>query len=160
MSDTVPRRMRRECTRLPHASLVYNFVVVWVVWNNFCFLVWLFAITVMSSFWRYLSVGIALVTWPNTWPVGTNHCSVCYCFHGNLSKYAADHRHYLHTNLRAEKRVPAINIGLKTSNDLYTCLRRKTYQMRTRELHYCKELGTCVGCLCMLIPKYGVSSRD
>jgi len=26
--------------------------------------------------------------------------------------------------------------------------------MRTRDLHYCKELGTCVGCLCMLISKY------
>ena len=32
--------------------------------------------------------------------------------------------------------------------------------MRTLELHYCKERGTCVGCLGMLIPKYAVSSRD
>ena len=32
--------------------------------------------------------------------------------------------------------------------------------MRTLELHYCKERGTCVGCFCMLIPKYAVSSRD
>ena len=32
--------------------------------------------------------------------------------------------------------------------------------MRTLELHYCKERGTCVGSLCMLIPKYAVSSRD
>ena len=46
------------------------------------------------------------------------------------------------------------------SNDLYTCLWRKTCQMRTLELHYCKERGTCVGCLGMLIPKYAASSRD
>ena len=32
--------------------------------------------------------------------------------------------------------------------------------MRTLELHYCKERGTCVGWLCMLIPKYVVSSRE
>ena len=33
--------------------------------------------------------------------------------------------------------------------------------MRTRALHYCKVLGTCVGCLCMLFPKYAaVSNRD
>ena len=32
--------------------------------------------------------------------------------------------------------------------------------MRTLELHYCKERGTCVGCLCVLIPKYAASSRD
>ena len=32
--------------------------------------------------------------------------------------------------------------------------------MRTLELHYCKERGTCVGFLCKLIPKYAVSSRD
>ena len=160
MGDTAPLRMRRESSGAPHASLVYHFVVVWVVWNNLCFLVWLFAITVMSSFWRYLFVGRALMTWPKSWPVGIDHDSVCYCFHGNLSDYAADLRHYLDTNLRADKCVPAINIGLKTSNDLYTCLRRKTYQMRTRELPYTKELGTCVGCLRMLIPKYAVSSRD
>ena len=81
--------------------------------------------------------------WPKSWPVDIDHYSVCYCFHGNVSKYAADYRHCLDTNLCGEKCVTAINIGLKTSNDLYTCLRRKTYQMRTRELHYCKELGSC-----------------
>jgi len=32
--------------------------------------------------------------------------------------------------------------------------------MRTRELHYSKEIGTRVGCLCMLIPRYAVSSRE
>ena len=69
----------------------------------------------MSSLWRYLFVGIALMTLPKTWPVGIGHCSVCYCFNGILSKYAADLRHYLDTNLRAEKCVPAINIGLKPS---------------------------------------------
>ena len=35
-----------------------------------------------------------------------------------------------------------------------------TCQMCTLQLHYCNEWGTCVGCLCMLIPKYAVSSRD
>ena len=48
------------------ASLVYHLIVVWVVWNNLYFFVWHFAITVMSSFWRYLFVGIALMTWPKT----------------------------------------------------------------------------------------------
>ena len=88
----------------------------------------------MSSFWRYLFVGIAFKTWPKSWPVGTDHCSICYCFQDNIPTYAFDLRHYLDTNLRAEKRVTAVNIGLKTSNDLYTCLRRKTCQMRTLEL--------------------------
>ena len=73
MGDTDPVRMRRASSDEPHAGhayLVYNFVVVWVVWNNLCFLVWLFAIAVMSSLWRYLFVGIALMTWPKSWPVG------------------------------------------------------------------------------------------
>ena len=56
-------------------------------------------------------------------------------------------------------RMTAVNIGLKTSNDLYTCFRTKTNQMGTRGLQFCKELGTCVGCLFMLIPQYAVSSR-
>ena len=30
-------RTRRERSGAPHASLVYNLVVVWVVWNNFFF---------------------------------------------------------------------------------------------------------------------------
>ena len=109
--------MRRESS-----GLVYNFVVVWVVWINFCFHVWLFAITVISSLWHYLFVGIAPLTRPKTWPVGIDHCSVCYCFHGSLSKYAANLRHYLDTNLRAEKCVPAINIGLNTSIMISTLL--------------------------------------
>ena len=120
VSDTAPLRMRRESSGAPHASLIYNFVVCWVVWNNFCFHVWHFAMTVMSSFWRYLFVDIALMTWPKTWPVGIDHCCAGYCLHGNLAKYAADLYHYLDTNLRAEKCVPEINIGLKTSRILYT----------------------------------------
>ena len=139
MSDTDPLRMRRASSDEAHACLVYNFVVVWVVWNNLCFIVCLFAFTVLSSFWRYLFVGIALTTWPKSWPVGTDHCSICYCFQGNASTYAFDLHHYLDTNLRAEKCVTAIHIGLKTSNDLYTCLRRNTCQMRTLQLHYCNE---------------------
>ena len=138
-SDTDPLRMRRASSDEPNACLVYNFVVVWVAWNNLCFLVWLFAINVIFSFSRYLFVGIALKTWPKSWPVDTDHCSICYCFQGNIPTYVFDLRHYLDTNLHAEKRVTAINIGLKTSSDLYTCLRRKTCQMHTLELHYCKE---------------------
>jgi len=95
MSDTAPLRMRRESSGAPHTSLVYNFVVAWVVWNNFCFLLWLFAITVMSSFWRYLFVGIALLICSKICPVGIDHCSVCYYFHDNVSTYAADLLHYL-----------------------------------------------------------------
>ena len=106
MSDTAPLRMRRESSGAPHAIMVYHFIVGWVVWNKFSFFVWLFAITVMSSFWRYQFVGISLMTWPKTWPVGIDHCSVGYCFHGNLSNYAADLRHYLDRKLRAEKCVP------------------------------------------------------
>ena len=75
------------------------------------------------GFWRYLFVGIALVAFPKTWPVGIDHCSVCDCFHSNVSKYEADLRYYLGTNLCAEKCVIAINIGLKSSNDLYTCFK-------------------------------------
>ena len=82
--DTATLRMRRESSGAPLASLVYNVVVVWVVWNNVCFLVWYFAMTIMSSFWRYLFVGIALMTWPKTWTVGIDHCSICYCFNGNV----------------------------------------------------------------------------
>ena len=59
----------------------------------------------LFSCWRYLFVGIALMAWPKTWPVGIDHCSVCYCFHDNLSKYDAGPRHYLDRNLRAEKCV-------------------------------------------------------
>ena len=89
------------------------------------------------------------------------HCIVCYFSHCNVSTYAAALPQYLGTNVRAEKRVTAVNIGLKTSNDLYTCFRRETYPMRTRALNYCTELGTCVWCLCMLFPKYAaVSNRD
>ena len=75
------------------------------------------------------------MTRPKSWPVGTDHCSICYCFQSNVSTYAFDLRQYLNTNLRAEKCVTAIDIGLKTSNDLFTCFRRKTCQMRTLELH-------------------------
>ena len=117
VSDTDRLRMRRASSDEPHACLVYHFVVVWVVWNNPWFLVWLFAIAVMSSRWRYLFVGTALMTRPKSWPVGTDHCSICYCFQGNVTTYAFELRHYLDTNLRAEICVTAINMGLKTSND-------------------------------------------
>jgi len=89
VSDTAPLRMRRENTGATPANLAYYFVDIQVVWNNICFLLWLFAITVMSSFWRYLFVGIAFMIWPKTWPVCIHHCSVCYYFHGNVATYAA-----------------------------------------------------------------------
>ena len=79
--------------------------------------------TAMSRFWRYLFVGIALMALPKTWLVGIDHCSVCVCFHGNVSKYEAGLRYYLGTHLCAEKCVIAINIGRKSSNDLYTCFK-------------------------------------
>ena len=72
MSDTTPLGIRRESSGAPHTSLIHSFVVVWVVWNNLCFRLWHFAMTVVSSFWRYLFVGIALMTWPNTSPIKTN----------------------------------------------------------------------------------------
>ena len=50
-------------------------------------------------------------------------------------------RHYLGTNLRAEYSVIAIKTGLKTSNDLYTCFRRKTKQLCTHGVHYKKAPG-------------------
>ena len=124
MSDTTHLRTRRERTGAPYASLGYHVVTVWVVWNNYClFFVWHFAMTAMSRCWCYLFVGIALMARLKTWPFGIDHCSVCDCFHGNVSKYEADLRNYLDTNLRAEKCVIAINIGLKSSNDLYTCFK-------------------------------------
>ena len=66
----------RERSGAPHASLVYHLVVAWVVWKNFCVFVWHFVMTVMSSFWRYLFVGIALKARPKIWPVGIYNCSV------------------------------------------------------------------------------------
>ena len=61
------------------------------------------------------------MAWPKTWPVGIFHRSVFYFFHGNVSNYEGGLRHFLDTNLRVEKSAMAINIGLTTSNDLYTC---------------------------------------
>ena len=43
-------KTRRERSGAPHASLVYNRVVAWVVWKNLCFFVWYFVMTVMSCF--------------------------------------------------------------------------------------------------------------
>ena len=43
-----------------------------------------------------------------TWPAGIDHCSVCCCFHGNLSKYADSFT-------RAELRLSHIRI--------YVCIR-------------------------------------
>ena len=89
----------------------------------FLFFVWHFAMTTMSRFWLSLFVGIALMALPKTWLVGIDHCSVCDCFHGNVSKYEAGLHYYLGTNSCAEKCVIAINIGRKSSNDLYTCFK-------------------------------------
>ena len=59
-----PLITRRERSGAAHASWLYNLVVAWVVWNTFCFFVWHIVMTVMSRFWRYLFVGIALIAWP------------------------------------------------------------------------------------------------
>ena len=80
-----PHRTRRERSGAPHASLLYNLVVAWVVWNSFCLFVWHIVTTVMSSFWRYLFCGIALIAWPTIWPFGIHHCCVSYWFLGNAS---------------------------------------------------------------------------
>ena len=45
-----------------------------------------------------------------------------------MSQNEAGPRDYLETILCTEYCVIAINIGLKTSKDLYTCFRRKTNQ--------------------------------
>ena len=77
-------RTRRERSGAPHASLVYNRVVAWVVWKN----LWFFRMVLRHDwlclvFWRYLFVGIALTVWPRTWPVGSYHCVARYWLHGN-----------------------------------------------------------------------------
>ena len=114
MNDTTHLRTRSDRSGAPHASLGYHIVIVWEVWKKtISFFVRHFAMTAMSRFWRYLFVGIALMALPMTWLVGIAHCSVCDCFHGNVSKYEAGLRYYLGTNLRAEKCVIALNIGLK-----------------------------------------------
>ena len=83
-SDLIPKYERQKAPRTRcERSLVYNRVVAWVVWKNLCFFVWYFFMTVMSSFWRYLFVGIALMVWPRTWPVGSYHCVARYWLHGN-----------------------------------------------------------------------------
>ena len=90
-SDLIPKcerqntlRTRRGRSGAPYVSIVYNRVVAWVVWKNLCFFLWYFVMTVMSCFWRYLFVGIALMVWPRTsWPVGCYHCIACYWLHGN-----------------------------------------------------------------------------
>ena len=70
LSDKCERHNTSENTTrengTPYASLVYHLVVVLVAWNNYCFFVWHFAMTAMSSFWRYLFVGIVLRAWPKT----------------------------------------------------------------------------------------------
>ena len=89
-SDLIPKcerqktlRTRRRRSGAPQASLACNRVVTWVVWKNLCFFVWYFLMTVMSSFWRYLFVGIALMVWTRTWPVGSYHYIARYWLHGN-----------------------------------------------------------------------------
>ena len=152
-----PLRTRRERSGATQASLLYNLVVAWIVWNTFCFFVWHIVMTAMSTFWR-------LPVWRYTAHCMANDLA---CWHLSLlhpidsmamPQTEAGRRHYLAIYLRAEYCVIAITIGIKTSNDLYTCFRSKknncvlvTYTTRKR-LAY--------GCLCMLIPKHTVSSRD
>ena len=97
-------RTRRERNGAPHAGLVYNRVVAWVVWRNLCFFVWYFVMTVMSSFWRYLFVGIALMVWQRSWPVGSYHCirTLLITWQWAMPQKEADLRHYLHTIVLVE----------------------------------------------------------
>ena len=150
MSDTT--HLRTRCERKSHASLGYYFVVVWLVWNKYWFLSY-----GTSPWMQCLSVGVTCLSAERSWHgqipglLGIYLCSVCNCFHGNVSKYEAGLRYTLDKKLRSEKCVIAINIGLKSSNNLYTCFRRKANQMWPRELNNCKSLGTWVGCLSMLL---------
>ena len=74
-SDLIPKfelqktlRTRRKRSGAPHASLVYNRVVAWVVWKNLCFFVWYFVMTVMlafaSSVCRHRRSWYGQGTWP------------------------------------------------------------------------------------------------
>ena len=110
-SDLIPKferqktlRTRRKRSGAPHASLVYNRVVAWVVWKNLCFFVWYFVMTVMSSFWRYLFVGIALMVWTRTWPIGSYQCirTLLIAWQWAMPQKEADLRHYLLTGMFAE----------------------------------------------------------
>ena len=110
-SDLIPKferqktlRTRRKRSGAPHASLVYNRVVAWVVWKNLCFFVCYFVMTVRSSFWLYLFVGIALMVWPRTWPVGSYHCirTLLSAWQWAMPQKEADLRHYLLTSMLAE----------------------------------------------------------
>ena len=52
----------------------------------------------------------------------------------------------------------AINIRLKTSIDLYTCFTSR--QTNCVLLTYATTKRLAYGCICMLLPKHTVSSRD
>jgi hypothetical protein len=76
-SDLVPKcerqktlRTRRERSGAPHANLVYNRVVAWVVWKNLCFFVWMvlrhdlclaFGITCLSALRSWYGQGPGLL---------------------------------------------------------------------------------------------------
>ena len=52
----------------------------------------------------------------------------------------------------------AIKIGLKISCDLYPCFRRR--QINCVLVTYTTTKRLAYGCICMLLPKHTISSRD
>ena len=110
-SDLIPKcerhktpRTRRERSGAPHASLVYNHVVAWVLWKNLCFFrmvlrhvryVFFLALPVC----RHSAHGMAndLACWQ------LSLCrTVLIAWQWAMFQKEADLRHYLHTSVLAE----------------------------------------------------------
>ena len=135
-----PLRTRRDRSGAPHASLLYNLVVALVVWNTFCFFVWHIVMTVMSSFWRYLFGGIALIEWPETWPVGIYHCCASYWFLGNASNGSR--------SPSLPRYISACRVLCDCNNNWYQNIewslhlfQKEEKQLCARDLHYKKAPG-------------------
>ena len=110
-SDLIPKcerqktlRIRRERSGAPHASLVYNRVVAWVVWKNLCCFrmvlrhdcyVYLLALPVC----RHSAHGMAkdLACWQLSLYRTLLIAWLC-----AMPQKEADLRHYLHTSVHAE----------------------------------------------------------
>ena len=150
-SDLIPKcerqktlRTRRERNGATHASLVYNRVVAWVVCKNLCFFVWHFVITVISSFWRYLFVRIALMAWPRTWPVGSYHCIACYWLHGNgqcLKRKPISVTSQIQVCLPSKVMCDCNKYWSRNIDWSLHLFQKKIHQLCTRDLHYNKAPG-------------------
>jgi len=140
LSDLIPKcerqkplRTRRERSDAPQARLVYNLIIAWVIWKNFYFFVWHFVMTVMSNF---LLLPVCRVK--RSWH-GQRHGLLAFI---TVATYAIDFMAMSQNVKPVSRPLPiyksergvmcdAINICLKTSNDLHTCFRRKTNQLCT-----------------------------